>query len=54
MDEVDSSGILSVMQSMIIEFSDELYDITPLMIKKIAESFIQYSSEGLMSYYYFC
>lgn len=46
MEQVDSSTILNVIQSIVMQFGDELYTFAPQMINKIMEQFAEYSAEA--------
>lgn len=46
MDEVDSSSILSVVQTIVMQFGNDLSSIAPAMINKIIEQFKEYVSDA--------
>lgn len=46
MEEVDSSAILTVIQTIVQQFGDDLHGIAPAMVTKIVEQFREFSAEA--------
>ena len=46
MEEVDSSSILTVIQTIVEQFGDDLHGIAPAMVGKIVEQFREYAAEA--------
>ena len=46
MDEVDSTSILTVIQTIVSQYGEELHSIAPAMVQKIMQSFLEYAAEA--------